>query len=192
MSRTEWIEFTRGLYELYDQYIDECLHEKKRDIACTMGCSYCCNHWVEDIYAFEMKTIISYIKEQYPDKIKRIEIESTGAEMEMEQILENEEITDESYMLNRFYTLQIPCPLLDSEGKCIVYPVRPLTCRSFFSRDVNRFCLPPVCDDELDGTFMVLLNEQVETVLDELHFKACLDESIPTSLRSALAYCINK
>lgn len=192
MKSSDWIDFTQQLHKIYDEYCESVIDTEKKQVACLKGCSLCCNHWVEDVYSFESNAIINFLKVNYPKLLQRISIESSGAEQEMEELSNLFTFEDETQLLQKFYELNIPCPLLNAEGDCIIYEVRPLTCRSFFSRDRNRFCQTPVIDDEIDGTYMVLFGEQIESILDEIHFLVDNYHSVPTSLRSMLANCINK
>lgn len=179
------------VYHIFGKYQSELLCQES--VECKKGCSNCCNHWVEDVYCFESEMIVTYILENYPEKIDRIynralEDEELFLTLYEELIgLEGDNFSeyDELRLLNLFRKLNRPCPLLEN-GRCLVYSIRPLTCRTFFSKS-SELCEVQKESDKVKhnvGTFFVGPGEQVEELLDELHLK--FDRNGFTGLRSAL------
>jgi len=181
------IDFSEQMAQYYIQYSEQNSTVSCHEIDCKKGCSYCCNHWVEDVYSFESLAIIQFIRTFHSDEIVRIQRESATAESVIVSLFEQFPDLEEFELLQKFYEQQIPCPLLGSHGDCLVYPVRPLTCRMFYSRSAQRFCKPPVIDSEEQGTFMIPFPESLELLLDEIHVVVNRQYEFPTSLRSMLA-----
>lgn len=178
-----------AVYNIFGSYQTELLTQ--HNIECKKGCSDCCSHWVEDVYCFESEMIVSYIKENYPEKIERIQT----AALEDEELFltlyeeliglegDNFDEYDELQLLHLFRKLNRPCPLLEN-GKCLVYSIRPLTCRTFFSMNSQLCECGKESDQHKSGTFFIGPGEEVEELLDELHLK--YDRNGFTGLRSAL------
>lgn len=73
---------------------------------CRAGCGYCCSVPV-DVSLLEAARISIYLKEELPDYPVSVSKEDKDK----------------------------PCPFQNGEGKCSIYPVRPLVCRLFTSID---------------------------------------------------------
>jgi Fe-S-cluster containining protein len=94
--------------------------------ACSAGCSYCCHVHV-DATAPEILAVAAHL-------------ERTRAPSELHAFRERlavhvrrvESLTDEER-----WDARIPCALLDDDGRCSVYPARPLRCRAFHSCSVE-------------------------------------------------------
>lgn len=178
-----------AVYNIFGSYQQELL--AKYNVECRKGCSECCNHWVEDVYCFESEMIVSYLRENYPEKLERIHQRALEDEELFltlyEELLglegDNFSEYDELKLLTLFRKLNRACPLLEN-GKCIVYSVRPLTCRTFFSKSSELCHVQRTDEEEGSGTFFVGPGEEVEALLDELHLK--YDRNGFTGLRSAL------
>ncbi len=191
-TTVDWILFSEFVADNFDRYVQISLSQSNIYYDCTKGCSLCCNHWVEDVYSFESMRLIMAIHKRYPDLLSRISFDSVFSEQQMEKIFENSSESDEIELLQQFYRLEIPCPLLGSNGECRLYNERPLTCRTFYSRSKKRFCLPNADDNEADGTFMIQFPEYVESLLDDVHSHASHEYSFPLALRSMLVYVQNQ
>jgi hypothetical protein len=86
-------------------------------LACGRGCSYCCTSWVtasapEVLYAM---TTVPHVRQA--------------------TILETAAGTRSRTQAERL-RMVTPCPLLE-DGRCTVYPARPLVCRTAVSRDAH-------------------------------------------------------
>ncbi len=93
---------------------------------CDRGCSYCCRGLRVDTTVPEVAAIASYLREQLsPDDLARV----------AERVSANAEKAHGTTVMG--YPAQMPCALLDESGKCIVYLVRPLPCRTDSSLDAD-------------------------------------------------------
>ncbi len=178
-----WANIARSIYEIFDVEQEKNFKKNDRKIDCKSGCWNCCCHWVEDVYFFEGEAIYEYLKKHFPERISSIISDSEASVRTMEEIYDHNHNSSDIDLLQEFYKQELPCPLLGSEGKCIAYEVRPITCRSFFSEDRKRFCISPDSSDK-SGTYMVGPKLEIEDLLDDLHLKYCEIET--TSLRSML------
>ncbi len=156
-------------------------------VSCKKGCALCCHHWVEDVYSFEIDLIVETLKKKKPDKIERILKDCQDDEATLISVVEEATergVEDEETILNLFYQKMVPCPLLSESGECTVYDVRPLTCRSFFSREDTKLCHPDNSFRDESATFLIPLGDELEDRLDNVHIE--LDKYETTGLRSTL------
>jgi Fe-S-cluster containining protein len=103
--------------------------------ACTAGCTFCCHVHVDATHP-ELLAIAVYVEEQLGPSQRAALREKLAAAVERSDPLSDEER----------WAARIPCALLDEDGRCSVYPVRPLRCRAFHSVSRND------CRAAFDGT----------------------------------------
>lgn len=92
--------------------------------ACAKGCSWCCNHKV-GVTIPELIAIVEHLRAS-PE---RLEV----ARRKAAELAQNPLIFSDSEKPRA----RIPCALLDEDGSCGVYEVRPIPCRSWLSTDVE-------------------------------------------------------
>jgi Fe-S-cluster containining protein len=104
-------------------------------LACAAGCSFCCHVHVETtapellaIAGFVRRTLAPHALTSLRERLtQRVAVAGT--------------LSDEAR-----WAARVPCALLDEQGRCSVYPVRPLRCRAFHS------CSAAACRAAFDGT----------------------------------------
>jgi Fe-S-cluster containining protein len=191
----------RELFSLYlanfENYQASILSHNDYSSTCKAGCSCCCNHWVEDVNSFEATIICDYISKNYPERIPEIIkiCESDSKTLEhLERTMNahpdvartpEEQLDQTDLLLSIFYQFKLPCPLLDQNGMCTIYPVRPITCRIYMSFSDPSQCLPEYINEDDIPTYLLDAQEEVSELLDELHFKHVKFEG-NTGLRSLL------
>lgn len=98
-------------------------------MACRNGCNDCCKHHGSPItYASEWAQIQSWL-EAHPQILSRIEQRFHAVKQMLQTRLHQPEVPSLFEAL-----FEIPCPCIevsDQGERCGIYPVRPLTCRSF-------------------------------------------------------------
>ena len=178
-SEDEFYSTWRRLIELYDRFQKEVMDASGINIVCHSGCSTCCCHWVEDVYSFEAVMISRYIAHHYPDHLEKI-IKSFRNDADALESLKEfvdekaREFPDEvpdpyELLLSCFYQLERPCALLDDEGRCSIYPVRPLTCRDYLNLRDTEACLPGRITTDEPATFILYLSDIASERLEQLH-----------------------
>ena len=128
------------LYDRFDEFCNEAL--RGAAIACKAGCSHCCSQWVPGVKGFEIERIAAYVEES------ELVEEISAALRERLDAYERIEAGDRDVAYAR---LGLPCVFLTSDGTCGIRPIRPLTCRGFFS-----FGPPERCAGHPDATGFVL------------------------------------
>jgi len=74
-------------------------------------------------------------------------------------------------LLNLFHRQHRPCPFLDIDGTCSIYPVRPLTCRIYVSFSDPLRCSPEYAAGAAAPGRLIDLSPTANEILDRLHFK---------------------
>jgi len=186
----------REFIALFEQYQRELLESEHRVPSCGPGCTACCGHWVEDVNSFEVEMIAERLRRRHPECVaaivaacRRDMAAMEGLDRDMGAAGGGEPLDRVDRLLNAFYALRRPCPLLTGERLCLVYDVRPLTCRVYYSFSPPSRC-DPGCADEGDvPTCLVDLEESASALLDELHGRYDRFDN-DTSLRSVLVACL--
>lgn len=122
-----------------------------RDIQCRKGCCNCCIDLVRGIFTAEVVNIYHHVR-SWPDVRQIFEYHRESAERFMEILASklrpgetsfgglDPRVVEAHVEYNR---LKRPCGFLDTRtGCCRIYPVRPIACRYFFSRDPPETCTP--------------------------------------------------
>ncbi|MBN1601247.1 MAG: YkgJ family cysteine cluster protein [Chitinispirillaceae bacterium] len=183
--------------KLFDQYQAAILEHNQMTVTCRSGCCCCCNHWVEDVNSFEAAIIYDYILKNIPERIPEI-IKTCEKDLQQLEHLEktmlshpdvsqtpDDQLDQTDLLLAVFYQFKRPCPLLDNNGRCSIYPVRPITCRIYFSFSDPSRCEPEYINEDDIPTYLLDTQEEVSELLDTLHFKYLSFEG-NTGLRSLL------
>ena len=184
---------------LFSRYQREVLQGYPRKITCGAGCGVCCNHWPEDTYSFEVQYIADYLKKKRSSDIAGIiktlrgdvecldHIKKTVA-LRISDVKERAALGDiDPYdvALSSFYQMNRPCPLLDKNGSCSIYALRPLTCRVYVSFSQPALCRPGRILGDKAMTYLLDLEKDTSELFDRLHFLYDVYDG-DTSLRSML------
>lgn len=99
-------------------------HER---VACAAGCNYCCHGMRVDVSIPEVARIAGHIEHN---------LDASARAAIRERARTNAEQTHGKSILQ--YPLRLRCALLGDEGACLVYAVRPVTCRNEHSTNVEQ------------------------------------------------------
>jgi Fe-S-cluster containining protein len=127
------------LYRRLDAFCDEAL--RGAPIACKPGCSNCCRQWVPGVKAFEIEAIA---REVLPSNAREAIIDALRDRVAAFDRLEGDRGV-------AYARLGLSCVFLTEDGTCGIRPIRPGTCRTFFS-----FGPPERCAGDPDATGFVL------------------------------------
>jgi len=109
------IKMQNQLIEIYDRF-EKDMQPYKKDALCKAGCSFCCTHFGNvDIITLEGLRIIEYLRE-LPKQMQK----SLQKKIEKNQKERENQKTS-------------PCPFLKSDNTCLVYEIRPYSCRKLYS-----------------------------------------------------------
>lgn len=190
-----------AILDLFGAYQREIIAESEYRVSCGKGCSLCCHHWVADVYSFEAAIIAEHIKKHMPQKIPALCTtlrEDAGLLQKLDDMLDERVLKDavphtvqtldrDDLLLEGFYQLRRPCPLLDTHGACSIYMLRPMSCRGYLSFSDPLLCDPDTIYYHEVRTCLCTLEKEADELLEELHarYDHC---DFDTSLRTLLPY----
>ncbi len=101
-------------------------------VKCKPGCTDCC-HAVFGLFLVEAAYLKFHFDQLPPEIIKDALLRCNEAERAIKRLevkLRNyrEDPEMQAYV---YATSKVRCPLLDHEGRCVLYPRRPITCRAY-------------------------------------------------------------
>lgn len=114
-------EFLKAFYESFDETMAETLARDKGGVSCKKGCHFCCRQSVT-IFKIEAEVIAEYCKEH------DISIPKNYLEEQLKHGWREVAVTEVGW-----------CTFL-KEGKCSIYPVRPLACRKYYVGTPPELC----------------------------------------------------
>ena len=132
-------ELVREIFYLIDHLTAEYL--KNHEISCRAGCSYCCRQLVF-CTTLEMELIVDYLN-SIPKARKRAVLHKAKAKAHKFYQKNSEQLRNTSnwehlagFLSSTFRG--VPCIFL-KDGKCSIYPVRPIDCRIAKTADACGF-----------------------------------------------------
>ncbi|HOX47192.1 MAG TPA: YkgJ family cysteine cluster protein [Myxococcota bacterium] len=160
--RSRWVR----ILELFDRYAGVVVGASDYRTRCARGCSACCRHWIDDVCSFEAELLAAHLRERWPAEVPGWLARFLEAREEFARLADvagSREVACQA-----FVRLGRACPLLDAQGACRVYALRPLVCRGFLS-----FSEPSLCDPAHPGhagarTYLLDLEGPAHELLDEL------------------------
>jgi len=197
----EFINSYNIILDRFGAYQQEIIAASSYHVTCGKNCSQCCYHWVADVYSFEAAIIAEHIKQCMPQKISSLcatlredaGLLQTIDDMLDERVLKSanpqtlEALDRDDMLLEGFYQLRRPCPLLDADGACSIYALRPMSCRAYLSFSDPLLCDPDTIYYQEVRTCLCTLEQEADELLEELHarYDHC---DLDTSLRTLLPY----
>jgi Fe-S-cluster containining protein len=110
-----WHHKKEALQGLYDRF-DADAHPFKKDAICKLGCTYCCT----DVGNVDTNTLEGLIIRERIEKLPRETKNEIGEKLSHHrQEKKNGPIA--------------PCPFLEDNSACLIYDVRPFSCRQLYS-----------------------------------------------------------
>jgi Fe-S-cluster containining protein len=201
-----FLDLHHTLLRHIDTFQHQVLRDESREPSCAKGCAACCMHWVEDVNSFEGEILADHLRRSLPERIPGIltqgqedigvienldeEVHEAMRRSRKERTQSGAEFDHVDLLLASFYRLRRPCPLLAADGGCMVYALRPLTCRVYVSFSHPAHCDPDYAEDHDIPTVLLDLEEEANDLLDELHVRYDRFDN-DTSLRSLLVRLLN-
>lgn len=103
------------LVEIYNRF-EKDMRPYKKDALCKAGCSFCCTHFGNvDIITLEGFRIMQYLRGLPKQEQKNLQ-----------KKIDNNKKDRENQKTS-------PCPFLKSDKTCLIYEVRPYSCRRLYS-----------------------------------------------------------
>lgn len=164
--------------------IDSLESDFKLKSSCTPGCSACCRQMIWAARA-EVDIIKAYLNNQPAETVKNI-LEQCSRQAEI-LLDEFGTVTMGPMTFNapetrqRYFALNLKCPLLNDEGLCAIYPVRPSNCWAFRS-----YGPPEECQNNMAPPCAIHYRDIERLVVVDNLYKAKKPRSDNTLLPAAL------
>jgi len=105
----------KQLIEIYNQF-EKDMHPYQKDALCKPGCSFCCTHFGNvDIITLEGYGILQFLK---------------GVPKQLQKTLRKKMDKNKKARENQKIS---PCPFLKPDNTCLIYDIRPYSCRRLYS-----------------------------------------------------------
>lgn len=121
--------------------------ERGETVSCRAGCAMCCRHLVpvSESEARHIRDLVEampeprqrIVKERFAEAIRQLD--AAGL---LELLRNPATIPDTTALGMRYFSLALPCPLLEDE-RCSIYEDRPLECREYLVTSPAENCLSP-------------------------------------------------
>ncbi|MEM3335878.1 MAG: YkgJ family cysteine cluster protein [Thermoplasmata archaeon] len=171
MKSLRFSEFTKLLNKFYEKVQTE-IEKFNGRIVCERGCSFCCEF--TECYALpvEAASVALFLNENSDSNLKA----------ELSKKIENFRINYRKYIAkgsfnvdpqffgilsSRIRAMRIPCPFLTDKNDCLIYTVRPLTCRTYISysqEDCEGELIPAVMQEEKFLRWLTQVNSELGTI----------------------------
>ena len=174
-------EFTREYHRLFSEYLEAVLPQQPRPIQCRPACGNCCHHYPMSVEPFELLTLYGDLRGRNDllDIMEACQVrsslfsrmfESRRMEAEKGEVADGEgqgsqmDLDDyaEDKALHDYFAAWKPCPFSDKAGDCTVYPLRPVSCRMYFSETDPKFCTPEHLQTPENDSYIVYLPDSIE------------------------------
>ena len=163
-----------GYHDAYGQFLSHNVAANSIHVSCGRGCSRCCHHFVTSVHALEVLCVYENIRrrDDFEELIrecrKRIEDFDGWREFCDETYPERTSAERDDLALEHYYDERNPCPFLDGEGACGVYPDRPMTCRMYLASSPPEFCEAEMNTDDRADIFTIPADESIAARLERL------------------------
>ncbi len=148
-----------------------------RPVACVAGCSACCFN-IPAVRAGEAVTIARWLARPEQDAIRdafleRFEVWRAGlgdlVDRWIEASAEGDPQAGIQLAIDAFHR-RVPCAFLD-DGRCSIYPVRPIVCREHHAVGTNAGCQPDATTKVAQCTFKPLDDylDKIQPMLVAIH-----------------------
>jgi Fe-S-cluster containining protein len=170
----EMLHAQREYHDAYGQFLSHNVAANSIHVSCGRGCSRCCHHFVTSTHALEVLSVYENIRHR--DDIEALiaqchqRVEDYDAWREFCGVTYPERSPSErdDLALEHYYDERNPCPFLEGDGACGVYPDRPMTCRMYLASSPPEFCeADHITDDEAD-IFTIPADESIAARLERL------------------------
>lgn len=177
------LEFTKRYHELYEQYLKAVLPQQPRPIQCRPACGNCCHHYPMSVEPFELVYLYVNLRKRdnLLDIMEACQVRSSmfenfyekrkaenSSEVAANVSKQSQESTDdfddkaEDLALHDYFNAWKPCPFSNPVGDCMAYPIRPVSCRMYFSETDPKFCTPEHLQTPDNDSYIVYLPDNIE------------------------------
>ena len=163
------VEFVMEYHKAYSLYLDAVLPQHKRGIQCGPSCGNCCHHYPMSVEPFELVYLYTKLRTRsdFMSIMEGCQMRATLFESLLQKRLIETDSEDEAEdrSLHDYFSQWRPCPFSLPKGDCGIYPLRPVSCRMYFSETHPDFCVPEYLQTEKNESFVVYMPDHIEEAL---------------------------
>ena len=163
------VGFVEEYHKAYSLYLDAVLPQHKRGIQCGPSCGNCCHHYPMSVEPFELIYLYKLLRtrDDFMSVMEACQIRATLFESLLGKRLLSAGSEDEAEdaALHDYFSRCRPCPFSSSKGDCGIYPLRPVSCRMYFSETSSKFCVPEYLQTEQNESFVVYMPDHIDEAL---------------------------
>lgn len=163
------LSFVKRYHEFFAQYLAAVLPQQPRPIQCRPACGNCCHHYPMSVEPFELIYMYNDLRKR--DDLLEI-MEACQSRSDMFERLFNERMAlglseddAEDKALHDYFSEWRSCPFSNKVGDCTIYPMRPVSCRMYFSETDPKYCTPEYLQTENNDSYIVYLPDIIEEAL---------------------------
>ncbi|MCQ2108993.1 MAG: YkgJ family cysteine cluster protein [Fibrobacter sp.] len=165
------LDFTKKYHEAFAAYLKAVLPQQPRPIQCRAACGNCCHHYPMSVEPFELIYLYSELRKRTDllDIIEACQERSSMFEGFYESRKSEGTVVDDDFddkaedlALHDYFAAWKPCPFSNKVGDCTVYPLRPVSCRMYFSETDPKFCTPEHLQTPDNDSYIVYLPDHIE------------------------------
>ena len=163
------VEFTREYHRAYSLYLEAVLPQHKKGVQCGPSCGNCCHHYPMSVEPFELVYLYLNLRTRndFMSIMEDCQIRASLFESLLGKRLADSDSEDEAEdgALHDYFSQWKPCPFSSLKGDCGIYPIRPVSCRMYFSETLPKFCVPEYLQTEKNESFVVYMPDHIEEAL---------------------------
>lgn len=170
------LKFTQEYHDAFAGYLKAILPQHPRPIQCRAACGNCCHHYPMSVEPFELLTLYSELRkrEDLLSIMESCQVRSTLFEKlyeknkaahsqgDTELVCDDLDDKAEDEALHDYFAAWTPCPFSDYKGDCSIYPLRPVSCRMYFSETDPKYCTPEHLRTPRNDSYIVYLPDHIE------------------------------
>ena len=172
-------KFTGEYHRLFSEYLQAVLPQQPHPVQCRPACGNCCHHYPMSVEPFELLSLYGDLRGRNDllDIMEACQVRSSlfsrmfeKRRVEAEGRTETDgpdcrmDVDDEAEdkALHDYFNAWKPCPFSNAVGDCTVYPLRPVSCRMYFSETSPKFCTPEHLQTPENDSYIVYLPDSIE------------------------------
>lgn len=163
------VDFCKKYHEVYAEYLKAVIPQQPRPIQCRASCGNCCHHYPMSVEPFELIYLYSSLRERedFISVMEACQIRSSLFEGLYEKRFAElgSEDDAEDKALHDYFGAWKPCPFSDAAGDCGIYPLRPVSCRMYFSETDPKFCTPEALLTDKNDSYVVYMPDNIEEAI---------------------------
>ena len=163
------VDFAKEYHRAYSLYLEAVLPQHKNGIKCGPSCGNCCHHYPMSVEPFELVHLYSNLRrrDDFMSVMEDCQMRAKLFEGLLDKRLAESDSEDdaEDRALHDYFSQWKSCPFSSPQGDCRIYPLRPVSCRMYFSETLPKYCVPEYLQTEKNESFVVYMPDHIEEAL---------------------------